>query len=419
MPSPPLPPPFGPPDYTPAIVGSSFGAVFIVIPVFILYIMSYVAPKKYRRYTRHCRKSMKELTGDSGRGPVADQLRAILAKHAFAKTPADLFKAWDKNRGGTVSRKEFRIWWPKVGYEIPIDDLNNLFDEFDVDGSGEIDVSEFTNAFDQKGQLWKELEEAQNQFEDPNDLLRLIDQLTKNIARKQRTLAMEQAAVRWLDDAQLENQSTLDAVEAEIVALTKEREIHQARLDAVKGAAKNVMAANRAVNAFKSMLTPDEAAIAIQSKVRGRSAAKMVQEKKRAAGLLPSRPATAEAPAAAPAPAPELELESDELPDGWQETVADDGQVYYYNEQTRQTSLASPKKGRFQPPPENLPAGWLVASTAEGEQYYYNEKTLETSWTLPKVIKKVGHVIRAAHAFQDHAGAFHMQTLDESGNGNG
>jgi hypothetical protein len=90
------------------------------------------------KWMKRCgRRHMVELDGHSGRGPVGDQLRAILAKEAFKLTTEKLFKKWDADGEGSVSRKEFRTWWPKIGYEAPAHDINELFDEFDVDGSGE------------------------------------------------------------------------------------------------------------------------------------------------------------------------------------------------------------------------------------------------------------------------------------------
>jgi len=37
------------------------------------------------------------------------------------------------------------------------------------------------------------------------------------------------------------------------------------------------------------------------------------------------------------------------------------------------------------PPPPALPAGWTVASAADGQQYFYNTLTGETSWESPAV----------------------------------
>jgi len=241
-----------------------------------------VAPKKYKQLTKRFRKPLKELSEESGRGPVADQLRAILADEVQAKTPFDLFKSWDDGGGGSVSRKEFRNWWPKVGYEVPHTDLDELFDEFDVDGSGEIDYDEFKTMFDQKGQLWKELGELQKQHDESQAIHKAIVELEAKIGRKEKQRSIANAAKRRIEEKVALRLPVVSQLEDEIAGMLAKQAEHQARLDAFKGGAKNIMAANRAVNAFKSMLTPDEAAIAIQSKVRGRSAAKMVQEKKAA-----------------------------------------------------------------------------------------------------------------------------------------
>jgi len=310
---PPLPPSPGPappppPPLIPIIIGSSFGALVLLLPAVWLALIWVYDMKRFEhiiKWMKRCgRRHMVELDGHSGRGPVGDQLRAILAKEAFKLTTEKLFKKWDADGEGSVSRKEFRTWWPKIGYEAPAHDINELFDEFDVDGSGEIDFDEFNNAFAQKGELWTELEAMQQKHDENDNLQRLIDEMKKKIERKEKHLAMEQAALNGVLESQEEHKASLAKVEEEIVALTTDLETHQARLDAFKKDIKAIMRQNTVVQIFKSLMTPDEAAVVIQAKIRGNQALKVVAERRgnwsrsqsqagsRAASQPPSMPAS-------------------------------------------------------------------------------------------------------------------------------
>ena len=55
-----------------------------------------------------------DATGDQ---PVGEQLRAALM-HNFSRV-VDLFRDWDDDRNGTVSRKEFRMVLPVLGLSVP------------------------------------------------------------------------------------------------------------------------------------------------------------------------------------------------------------------------------------------------------------------------------------------------------------
>ena len=54
----------------------------------------------------------------------------------------DLFKQWDKDESGLVSRDEFARGLSKSGVQLRDADVTLLFDFFDVDGSGTIDFYE-------------------------------------------------------------------------------------------------------------------------------------------------------------------------------------------------------------------------------------------------------------------------------------
>lgn len=272
-------PPFPPPDITPILVSSTSAAVvalllFVTIMGFRL--LRCVAPQTYKRITKSCRKPVKKLSADSGRGTIGDQLRAILAEYAAS---TNVWAEWDVDKGGSVSRKEFRVWWPRIGYDAPAEDLNALFDEFDEDGSGEIDEDEFRTAFEERGKLWLELKQLADQA-DANESLQLkVNELEAKLLKKQKQLAIDKSALESVEQAQTECQEALTKFDEEIADLTVELLEHQARLVAFKGGVKEIMRQNTVVNAFKSALTPDEAAGAIQARVRGRTARREVQAK--------------------------------------------------------------------------------------------------------------------------------------------
>ena len=285
---PPSPPPPSPPPQTPPLMPMPIGAIagggaggLVVVPLVFLLLLRQFAPGLYVRVTKRCRKKMKELSADSGRGAVADQLRAILAEHGFKKTPGDLFKQWDAGGGGTVSRKEFRLWWPKIHVNAPEADLNDLFDEFDVDGSGEIDTDEFIGAFEKKGKMWQELDQLQKQHDQNAAAQRAIAELQAKINRKEKQRTVESAGVERLEE-KVRLQGDLVARRGdEIKALTKDLAKREAKLAKMKGGLKANIMAGSVIRAFQSSLTPDEAATAIQASVRGRMQRKQVQQKKK------------------------------------------------------------------------------------------------------------------------------------------
>ena len=259
----------------PGLVGGS-PLIIGTIVAFGLWILSYADPDRYKRITKRCRKKVIELRGDTGRGPVGDQLRAILAKYGNTH---DVYASWDKDGGGSVSRKEFRLWWPTIGYDAPVDDIDALFDEFDADGSGEIDADEFREAFEAKGQLWLELMDLQKQNDESEAIHKAIVELEAKITRKMKTRATEVATMKRLDDKHVIKKPLVAKTQGEIEALTKELTDAQDRLNAFKGGIKDIMKKTKVVNMFKSFATPDEAAVAIQSRVRGRKAKAEVSEK--------------------------------------------------------------------------------------------------------------------------------------------
>ena len=75
-------------------------------------------------------------------GPVdAAQLREVLVNNAVRVI--DLFREWDEDGDGTVTKREFRKAIPALGVHAPRAEIDALFDSFDPDGSGSIEYAEF------------------------------------------------------------------------------------------------------------------------------------------------------------------------------------------------------------------------------------------------------------------------------------
>ena len=79
---------------------------------------------------------------------VAQELRDMLT--AKAVRVIDLFKQWDEDGNGAVSKKEFRKAMPLLGLEVPKKEIDALFDSWDPDGSGMIEYSELNKLLRRK-----------------------------------------------------------------------------------------------------------------------------------------------------------------------------------------------------------------------------------------------------------------------------
>ena len=62
----------------------------------------------------------------------------------------DLFREWDEDASGSVSKREFRKAMPMLGLDVPAEDVDALFDSWDPDGSGMLELKELTRVL--KGQ---------------------------------------------------------------------------------------------------------------------------------------------------------------------------------------------------------------------------------------------------------------------------
>jgi len=71
---------------------------------------------------------------------IVEQMREALQSNAGRVI--DLFREWDTDRDGTVTKKEFRKAMPMLGLDAPKKDIDELFDSFDNDGGGSITYDE-------------------------------------------------------------------------------------------------------------------------------------------------------------------------------------------------------------------------------------------------------------------------------------
>ena len=88
---------------------------------------------------------------ESSDKPVAQQLRDILSKNAVRVV--DLFREWDEDGNGSVSKKEFRKAMPLLGFDAPRAQVDQLFDTFDPDGGGAISIDELNKALRRGGEV--------------------------------------------------------------------------------------------------------------------------------------------------------------------------------------------------------------------------------------------------------------------------
>lgn len=72
--------------------------------------------------------------------PYSEQLACALRENSIRVV--DLFRSWDADGDGQVSRAEFHKAMPALGLEVPKQVIDELFSEWDKDGGGEIGYSE-------------------------------------------------------------------------------------------------------------------------------------------------------------------------------------------------------------------------------------------------------------------------------------
>ena len=83
-----------------------------------------------------------DLDESEGAPPISEQLAGALRKSAGKVL--DLFRDWDADGDGEVSRKEFHKAMPALGLEVPKAAIDELFSQWDRSGDGSIGYKELT-----------------------------------------------------------------------------------------------------------------------------------------------------------------------------------------------------------------------------------------------------------------------------------
>ena len=86
---------------------------------------------------------------DDQRKSINDMQTWISALHQNRHALLDLFNEWDVNGDGAISKKEFRKGIEALNIGAPISEVNALFDSYDADRSGTIELSEMMRKMDQ------------------------------------------------------------------------------------------------------------------------------------------------------------------------------------------------------------------------------------------------------------------------------
>ena len=81
-----------------------------------------------------------DLDESEGAPPISEQLKNALRQNSTRVL--DLFRSWDADGDGQVSRAEFHKAMPALGLDAPKETIDALFSEWDKDGGGEIGYAE-------------------------------------------------------------------------------------------------------------------------------------------------------------------------------------------------------------------------------------------------------------------------------------
>ena len=93
-----------------------------------------------------------DVDGDGDGQVDSDEMVAALKKalKENATRIIDLFKEWDEDGDGNVSKKEFLKALPQLGIDVDKETASTLFDAFDPDGGGDISYKELSSKLHDK-----------------------------------------------------------------------------------------------------------------------------------------------------------------------------------------------------------------------------------------------------------------------------
>ena len=82
---------------------------------------------------------------DTSKGNVRGQLQVSMAKLAMTRL-IDVFRAWDSDESGKISKKEFSAALATLGMNGDKEEVDRMFEEFDLNHDGELDYEELSKA---------------------------------------------------------------------------------------------------------------------------------------------------------------------------------------------------------------------------------------------------------------------------------
>jgi len=111
-----------------------------------------------------------EFSLEEGAKELSQQLREALVSNA--SRVIDLFREWDEDGDGMISKKEFEVAMPMLGLHVDLTVVHSLFDEFDCDASGEISFRELNKILRRDT---KKVASAKEVKKEPNSADLLVD----------------------------------------------------------------------------------------------------------------------------------------------------------------------------------------------------------------------------------------------------
>lgn len=101
-------------------------------------------PKKEKSTRRSGKGPLGNIDLDEGPDapPISEQIKAALK--ANAGKVLDLFRSWDADGDGLVTRAEFHRAMTELGLEVPRSSIDDLFSQWDKDGGGSLGLKELT-----------------------------------------------------------------------------------------------------------------------------------------------------------------------------------------------------------------------------------------------------------------------------------
>ena len=154
----------------------------------------------------------KLLTGE-GAPPILDQIRDALAKNL--SRVINLFREWDDDGNGSVSKAEFRKGLSILGLDISKEDANALFDTLDADGGGTLEFNEMSKKLKPKAPTLPKVKSAPKLTVPPvfNGAERYKEALAAEQAAKRRLARIQKQLVRAASMASLQEQRQKNRLE--------------------------------------------------------------------------------------------------------------------------------------------------------------------------------------------------------------